>query len=334
MTRWFCAALRLLVLAGLLGGGLPLRAAEAPKPVGKMVDLGGHRLHVHCTGKGQPTVVVEAGLGDFSFDWTLVQSRVEKFTRVCTYDRAGYAWSDPGPKPRTYAQINLELRDALKKLGERGSFVLVGHSFGGPVVRNFAATYPGDVAGMVLVDAVAEDQRVVIQRKAVRLRDVARGETIPLPRERMLASDQPDLPPQSGPAPGGPIEPPMDRLPLGVQKLQLWAQSLPTLEDAENSQRTWSPEYLSRLHKSPQEGSLGAVPLVVLTRAEGGYGDDLDIPAAQLESERKSLQAQLARLSKNGKQIVVRSGHNMQIEAPDAVAEAIRLVVNSVRHRK
>jgi hypothetical protein len=95
-----------------------------PKPLGKLVDLGGHRLHVNCAGKGSPTVVVENGLGDFSLDWTLVQARVFGFTRICTYDRAGYAWSDAGPKPRTFAQLNLELRDALSKLGERGPFVL------------------------------------------------------------------------------------------------------------------------------------------------------------------------------------------------------------------
>ena len=101
-------------------------------------NLGGHRLHVFCSGKRSPTVIVENGLGDFSFGWTLVQSKVEKFTRVCTYDRAGYAWSDSGPKPRKLSRINLEMRGALSKLAERGPFVLVGHSFGGLVVGNFA----------------------------------------------------------------------------------------------------------------------------------------------------------------------------------------------------
>jgi pimeloyl-ACP methyl ester carboxylesterase len=107
-------------------------------------------------------VVVQTGLGDFFIDWTLVQTRVSRFTRICTYDRAGYAWSDPGPKPRTFEQLNLELHDALAKLGEHGPFVLVGHSFGGPVIRNFAAVYPSDVAGMVLVDSAHEGLRVGI----------------------------------------------------------------------------------------------------------------------------------------------------------------------------
>jgi pimeloyl-ACP methyl ester carboxylesterase len=133
-----------------------------PAPPGKLVDLGGHKLHVYCTGHGRPTVVVENGLGDFSFDWTLVQSRVSPFTRICTYDRGGYGWSDPGPKPRTFAQLNLELHDALAKLGEQGPFVLVGHSYGGPVLRNFARVYPSEVAGMVIVDAAHEGLRVGI----------------------------------------------------------------------------------------------------------------------------------------------------------------------------
>src|SRR6476469_5307271 len=136
--------------------------SAAPEPLGKLVDLGGHRLHVNCTGKGSPTVVFENGLGDYSIDWALVQPQVSSFTRVCTYDRGGYAWSDPGPKPRTFSQLNLELRDALAKLGERGPFVLVGHSYGGPVVRNFALTYPRLVAGVVLVDSAFEGQRVGI----------------------------------------------------------------------------------------------------------------------------------------------------------------------------
>jgi hypothetical protein len=89
-----------------------------PRPVGRLIDLGGHRLHLHCTGRGRPTVVIETGLGDFSFDWILVQQRVERDLRVCTYDRAGYAWSDPGPLPRTFDQLNLELHDALARAGE------------------------------------------------------------------------------------------------------------------------------------------------------------------------------------------------------------------------
>jgi pimeloyl-ACP methyl ester carboxylesterase len=305
-----------------------------PKPLGKLADLGGHRLHVNCTGNGSPSVVVENGLGDFSFDWILVQSRVSLFTRICTYDRAGYAWSGPGPKPRTFAQLNLELRDALSKLGEQGPLVLVGHSYGGPAVRNFATTYPHEVAGIVLVDSSFEGQRVGIGGKAMmRLGDGAKGRSIPPPSEDMKESDKPLVKANATPQAQQPLDPMYNVLPPVEQKLQLWAQSLPEIEDAENSQREWSGEYFAKWLATSQAGKLGAIPLVVLTRAEGGYSDgDYDIPAAQLEKERNEGQAKLTLLSTNSKQVIVHSGHNMELQAPDDVTAAIREVVEAVRH--
>src|ERR1051325_1518411 len=113
-----------------------------PTAPGKILEVAGHRMHINCTGTGSPTVVVEMGVGDFSTDWVFIQNAVSKFTRICTYDRAGYAWSDPGPLPRTYPQINLELHELLAAAKERGPFVLVGHSFGGPLVRSYTKIYP------------------------------------------------------------------------------------------------------------------------------------------------------------------------------------------------
>jgi pimeloyl-ACP methyl ester carboxylesterase len=300
-------------------------------PPGELVDLGGHRLHIHCTGAGTPVVVIENGLGDFSSDWILVQTRVEKFTRVCTYDRSGYAWSDPGPMPRTYAQLNLELHDALAKLRERGPFVLAGHSFGGGVVRAYAAAYPKEVAGMVLVDIVHEDQRIPMGPKAARVRDFAQGRSIPPPREKMLPSDRRES--TGGERPAEPIEPPYDRLPAVQQRIHQWAASLPGLEEAENSQREWSSESMAQMHAKPQAGSLGNMPLIVLTRAEGGYGNDLDVPGAVLEAERKRTQGELALLSTEGRQVIVASGHSMHLEAPEEVAKAIRMVVETARRK-
>jgi pimeloyl-ACP methyl ester carboxylesterase len=292
---------------------------ESPFPApGTLVDLGGHRLHVSCTGTGTPAVVVENGLGDFSFDWILVQQKVAAFTRICTYDRAGYAWSDPGPKPRTYAQLNLELHDALAKLSERGPFILVGHSFGGGVVRNYAAAYPAEVAGMVLVDIVHEDQRIPMGPQFARVRDFASGRPIPKPRENLLESDQPSTAVAKN---AGKIAPPYIRLPEREQQLHVWAESLPALDDAEANQKDWSAESMALLHANPQDGILGNLPLVVLTRGQDGYSN------AEIEAERKRLQAQLIRLSKRGTQVIVPSGHNMHLENPDAVVNAIRAVM-------
>lgn len=306
--------------------------ASAPAPPGKLIDLGGYRLHVNCTGRGRPVVVVEVGLGDFSFDWSLVQSNVSRFTRICTYDRAGYAWSDSGPMPRTFAQLNLELKDALGKLGERGPYVLVGHSFGGPVVRNFATTYPREVAGMVLVDSAFEGQRVGVGgEKTIRLGENSQGRAIPAPREEMTDADRPPAPKEGNRE--GTLDPMYNPLPPAEQRMQVWAQSLTKTDYAEASQRQWSEEYFAMWLKTPQKGTLGDIPLVVLMRAQGGYGDDLDVPAAQLEKERREGQANLALLSTKGKLVTVRSGHNMELDAPDEVTAAIRSVVEAARTR-
>jgi hypothetical protein len=123
-------------------------------------------------------------------------------------------------------------------------------------------------------------------------------------------------------------------LPPAEQKLQLWAQALPAIEDAENSQREWSEVYFAQWLAKPRDGSLGAIPLVVLTRADGGYKDDLDVPAAQMEQERKDGQARLKKLSSNSTQMIVPSGHNMDLEAPGFVSYAIHRVVDAVRMNK
>ena len=311
-------------------------AGSEPKPPGKLVDLGGHRLHLNCSGQGAPTVVVENGLGDFSFDWFLVQSQVSSFTRICTYDRAGYAWSDPGPKPRTFAQLNLEVQDALSKLGEHGPFVLVGHSYGGPVVRNFALTHAHQVAGVVFVDAAHEGLRVPIGgKKTIRLGEGARGVTIPVPREELSNADKLEISSKDLPSELKRLDPRFRVLPEAVQEMQLWAQQLPAVYDAQNSETAWSEEYFGKWLATPQKGTLGTIPLIVLSRAEGGYSNrELDVPAAQLEKERKAGQANLLTLSANSKQVVVHSGHNMNLDAPEEVTKAIREVVEAVRHHE
>jgi len=323
------------ICAVALGASFAFAATvPEPKPLGKLVDLGGHRLHVNCTGKGSPIVVVENGLGDFSFDWALVQTQVSRFTRICTYDRPGYAWSDPGPRPETFAQMNLELRDALSKLGESGPFVLVGHSYGGPLVRNFAYTYPHEVAGMVLVDAAHEGLRVGIGGgKTIRLGDGAKGASIPPPHEAMTEPNKPGLKTEDLPPELKTLDPMFKVLPPDEQNMQLWAQQLPAVYDAQNSETEWSEEYFAKWLATPQAGTLGDVPLIVLSRVDGGYHDgDSDVPAAQLEKERKDGQAKLALLSTNSRQVIVHSGHNMNLEAPDDVTAAIRAVIEAVRH--
>jgi pimeloyl-ACP methyl ester carboxylesterase len=127
-----------------------------PMP-GRLVDVGGHRLHIHTVGEGWPTVVLDAGLGESALTWAGIQPEIAKFSRVCSYDRAGMGWSDPGPQPRTYPRIAAELHTLLHNAGEKPPYVLVGHSAGGFTVRLFAQFHPDEVAGVVLVDPSDEE---------------------------------------------------------------------------------------------------------------------------------------------------------------------------------
>ena len=119
----------------------------------QLVSAHGTRLNFYCTGTGSPTVVFDSGWGDWAPVWTIVQPEVAKWTRACSYDRAGAGFSDPGPMPRTSVRIAAELRSALHNAGIRGPYILVGNAFGGDNVRTFAARYPAEVAGLVLVEA-------------------------------------------------------------------------------------------------------------------------------------------------------------------------------------
>ena len=272
---------------------LAVLTAQASTPAGKMIDLDGRRLHLNCTGSGTPTVLIETGLGSFSTEWAAVQARMQQFTRICSYDRGGYPPSDPGPFPRTFAQLNLELHEALSRAGERAPLVLVAHSFGGGVVRAYTERYPNDVAGLVLVDVVSEQQYVRMGPHAGRIADGAKGRAIP----------EPTL---SGKGEGG-------------------------LAEAENNQREWSSEYFARWLSASQSGTLGKRPLIVLARADGAYPDNLDKPAAELERARLAGQRALATLSTQGSLRLLQAGHDLHVDATNDVVQAIQQVVKAVR---
>ncbi len=126
-------------------------------PLGELVDIGGYKLHLNTRGDGNVTVICEAGLSGTSLGWSLVQAEVAQFARVCSYDRAGYAWSDPSPLKRTSLNSVHELRQLLIQARIPGPYILVGHSFGGANMLLFADLYPDETFGVILVDSVHED---------------------------------------------------------------------------------------------------------------------------------------------------------------------------------
>jgi len=324
----FCCLLLLLCFVNVT-----YSQVNTPSPNGILVDAGGHKLHMKIMGKGTPTVIMENGSGDFSFIWSLVQPEVAKFTKAVSYDRAGFAWSEPGPMPRTSHQICLELHTALHNAGINGPYILVGQSFGGFLVRAFARYYPKEVAGMVLVEAIQEDQRIFMGGDTPkRIRESATGRKEPaLQNFYKPPTDAIKQAATLDPT----IEPPFDRLPGNIQKMQIWAQSQQAYRSAAGSEMDWSPEDVANLYKHKGEPSylLGNIPLIVLTRGSGGYDGRSD--SAELETERLRLQKELSHLSANSKHVIDKnSGHNIHLEDPAVVINAIRGVFIAAKEHK
>lgn len=313
IERWTGLAV-LLALAGC-----SLGAQDEP---GKRVSLGRYSLNIHCTGVGNPVVVIETGLGDFAFDWALVQERLEHTNRVCTYDRAGYASSDTGPMPRTFAQLNLELHELLQRTGEKPPYVLVGHSFGGAVVRNYAARYPDEVAGMVLAESITEHQPLVFGGKPNLLKDSATGRSVPAPS--LTNAIQPVQEKENSSQ--EPLPKIYSVLPVRLQQLHRQFATKAALDAAEGSQRDWSSEYYAEWDRHPQTALLGSKPLIILTRAMPGFDPSPNYDVDRVDGQRLRAQTELLSLSSNSLQIVLPMGHNLHLECPDEVAWAIRLV--------
>jgi len=337
--------LRLLPIALLLMA-VPGEAQSASDPPlaapGRLIDLGGWKFHLHCSGEAapsRPAVILEAGAGDFSVDWSLVQPLVAPFARVCSYDRAGAGWSDLGPRPRTMRQQVWELHALLEKAGEKPPFVLVGHSYGGWLVRLFAETYPADVAGMVLVDAGAEDPvRLLPDGKLTHASALAKGQTIP-PVKTSDPLRESDLPPrivgliQSGirAIAGHVNDPPRDKLPPEARRMREW--SLSQIKHAASNDNPFESEELAAMlaERKKKQNVLGGIPLIVVSR---GLAEEDGPQAAQREEDHRKDQAALVTLSSAGKQIVAaRSGHHVPLDEPAVVASAIRDVLQAARPR-
>lgn len=154
MKKCFLAALALFLL---LSFGCSQK--DHFPPPGELIDIGGYRLHLQSQGTGSPTVIMEAGAGDFSLTWALVAPEIAKTNRVCTYDRAGMGWSDTSPNPRLATIEVMELHSLLQKANIQPPYVMVAHSYGGVLARLFTYTYSHEVSALVLVDPGHEEQK-------------------------------------------------------------------------------------------------------------------------------------------------------------------------------
>jgi pimeloyl-ACP methyl ester carboxylesterase len=310
---------------------------------GQLVDVGGFRLNLYCMGSGSPTVVFDSGWGDWAPAWSKVQPEIAKWTRTCSYDRAGTGFSDPGPMPRTSVRIAKELRIALHRAGVPGPYILVGSAFGGDNVRTFADLYMSEVAGMVMVDADPDD----LEPKAMQ-EEAHRGHaSIPpdLRACRNLIAEHKPLPARSS-RPGRPPKtcaqlfffrgfPEAEWSPELNAKLLEIAQTKVAMYDAFASEMEQTP--LDEAYLQQHRRSFGTRPIRVLTSGNHGVGHletkPPDTPEhIKYEQETVAAQARWLSLSSNAKQIFAHnSSEYIQFDEPDTVIDAIREVYDHAK---
>lgn len=323
-TAWWTRA-AIIVLA--LSAGLALTGAVEKKnllqnypPPGEMVDVGGFRMHIRCTGHGSPTVILIGGLDDFSITWSLVQPAIARQTEVCSYDRAGLGWSEPSPHPRTSTNMVRELHTLLVNANVQGPYVIVGHSFGGALAQLYIHEYPGEAVGLVLVDAAPTQlfKRIPSWRNAVQQKMNLFSVLAPFSSAGLLSLAPNEIPNRgfSGQA-------------LGEYRAISAATGYYATCVLENRMFEANLAEIHGAHIS----SIGAIPLIVVSR--GKWDPMPGLSETENEYARRAwadMQRELLQLSSNSKQVIAtNSEHFIQLQQPQSVIDAIQKVIIETR---
>jgi pimeloyl-ACP methyl ester carboxylesterase len=275
-----------------------VNADEFPPIPGERYDIGGYKLHINCLGKGNPTIIIDAGLGDDSTAWQQIVDQSSKMTKTCVYDRAGYGWSDFGPRPRTSRRIASELKLLLQEAQIPPPYILVGHSFGGYNMRLFNAFYPNSVSGLVLIDASHEDQYDRLNIK------------IPKSHKRLSSI--------------------ISQSPASVKKLPSGDKNQFLQDRAFHTARyEISSLYLSSQQVQYNDGML-TIPLIVISRGiDEWVGSEY---SKQREKTWILLQQDLTYLSPISQHIFAHhSGHNIHQQQPQIIVDALADVTHLAR---
>lgn len=317
------AVLLISVILLFFLGALYQYGAEAldnfryPAP-GKMIDVGGYKLHIKCAGAGAPSVIIAAGGGEFSLSWFAVQDEIAKFTHVCTYDRASSGWSEESTVPLTGSPVVSELHTLLTNAGVPKPYILVGHSSGGAYMQLYAHTYPDDVYGVVLVDS-SHAQQVNREEELRKETNSPSGESMPF-MERMLHTITNS---RIGQYTG------LRRLHMLITHNDFFCWKPKALQEAFKARTITRTSFQSNENfvemldqLAATENRLNDKPLIVITAGKS--------PCSQEFNTRiwLPLQKDLVTKSKKGKQIIAeKSGHMIHYDQPEIIVQAVQDMV-------
>jgi pimeloyl-ACP methyl ester carboxylesterase len=298
------AAVLVLAVIGAVYENVSAKRARAQHPPpGKLIDIGGYRLHLDCAGEGAPTVVLIYGMAGSYLDWYRVQPELAKTTRVCSYDRAGYGWSDASPKPRVPSAISEELHTLLHNAGEKPPFVLVGHSLGAFDALMYAHRFPAEVGGLILVDGAHPDSNISFAwRERMWMRFLQFTAPFGLPRWRKWCLQ-------------GPAE---------IAGLKSAFNCQPRVFAANYGLRAAYPQAAEEVRRL---GPVAGAPLVVISR-------DPNRPGASPSAEQRwtHFQNELATLSPDRRHVVASgSGHGIPLDRPDVIVAEVQSMLKSLR---
>ena len=309
---------------------------------GQLVNVGGFRLNLYCSGSGSPAVVFDSGWEDRALAWSTVQPKIAAWTRACSYDRAGAGLSDPGPMPRTSVRIARELHTALHRANIAGPYILVGNAFGGDNLRAFADLYMGEVAGLVMDDADSDDVGPQAMTEDQHRREVDIVSRLRGCRDAVAGHKPlPPLPPRPGQPQRNCAQQFFRGLPeakwspqLNARLLQI-AQTRTALYDAYLSEMEQMPSDETWLQQHKR--SFGSRPIRVLTSGNHGVGHLENKPPdtpKHLEYEQQTTlaQARWLALSSNSKQIFAHnSSEYIQFDDPGTLISAVREVYDQAK---
>lgn len=289
---------------------------------GKLYDVGGYPMHLYCTGEGSPTVVLSSGLGDDFTSWAKVQPMLSQQTRVCSYDRAGFGWSEPRPGVQDADAISGQLHELIRVAGVERPFVLVGHSISGIYLRSYGARYPSDLAGLVFVDGATPMQDDRIPKALVNIQNEQRRE---MPWQKLLMT-----------LGWYRLRGQCTSVPEGYEADSAWIKAdscIPAQMDAmENELDAEQASGKETIHAGP----FGDLPIVILSRDPNVLAPNWPEAVSKANSVAwNQMQEEAKKLSSKSKRIIAKgSDHYIQNDRPELVIREITSLVTAIKNHQ